>query len=1590
MFRVVGFAQLKADFTSSVSAGCYPLFVQFKDASTGAPSQWNWDFGNGNISAQQSPGTIYTNPGSYTVKLVVTNAGGQDSIIKVNYITVYAKPVINFSASPTAGCSPLPVQFTDNSNPGSGTESKWTWDFGDGQISNTQNPLHSYTTVGTFGVSLTVTNSFGCSDILQRPSLINVDGVINADFNYTYTNACSPPTKVTFNNTTNSGSAQNYQWFFGDGGSSTATNPVYTYNSNGKFNVQLIASTGRGCSDTVTKSISIGVVFSNFISPPGGCANQPISFTDSSSPTPIFVKWYFGDGGTAVGTVGWHKYASPGTYNVKVVDNFGSCADSLTKVFVVTDKPTPGFTSTGNRATCAVPTSIQFTNTSVNAVNYIWNFGDGVTSNNPNPLHSYTTAGFYTVTLIAINSNGCSDTLVVPKYVQIGPPRIDSLLNSPFAGCVPKNINFQAAISSGDPVTAYKWNFGDGGTSTSATPSYKYLNAGTYNVTLIVTTNSGCTDSVTFARAVIIGNLPTAKFTASPTNACSSVPIQFTNQSSANVTNWQWSFGDGTGATGPNQTHIYSDTGYFTITLTVESNGCPDSMQLTNYIYINPPVANFGYTYLCGHQFTKNFKDSSIGAKTWLWNFGDGTQSNIQNPSHTYSSGGTYIVKLTVINQSCSNTKADTLFILDSTVSFTYSPAKTTLCKYDTVRFTVTNYDPASVNSYSWNFGDSVVFYFNPIYSTITHGFRRTGRFSPYLIVQDNFGCVDTVRKPALVFNVFGPTANFTNTDGSCLNGAITFNDLSLPDTVGNHPINKWIWNYGDGKIDTLTGPPFKHIYNQTGVYSVELTVKDTYGCWDTLVRPNTDTITNPVAAFSLLDSVDCLKSTVSFLDSSQGVSLVYNWNFGDKTTSNQFAPQHQYAALGAYTVSLNVTDEFGCKDSITKVKYAKIFDARASFILNDTLGYCPPLLIQPKNSSNYYSFITWNFGDGNTSNQINPIHTYTTAGQYNLQLIVQGFGNCYDTASKVVTLLGPSGSFTYSPFTSCSPDLVKFAVKGRNVVAYQWDFGDGGVETVSAPNINYTYQTPGLYVPVLLIFDSSNCRVQLSNTADTIRVAGVIAKFGAITSPGCDSALASFTDSSQILFDSLVSRVWGFDDGTASSVTSPTHYYYFSGTDSVSLRLTTALGCVNEYRLPVNVVVNQSPVVNASIPSSICINSAANFSAGNTSVPPGTITWLWQFGNGDTSSAKDPAYTYTVANTYTVAVTATNEFGCADSIQGSITAQPLPPVDAGMDSVICLGQSVQFQATGANSYVWSADKSLSCNSCAGPLAVPDSTTRYYVTGTSVAGCIATDSVLIQVERPFKLSLSSIDTLCVGYSVILTASGAEEYNWQPSSGLNNPTIPNPVASPPATTIYTVVGTDIKQCFFDTASVVVNVFPNPTLNLTDSVVTIMAGSNYTPTSTASPDVIKWVWVPPFALSCSNCAQPTASPKQTTTYKETVYNMYGCSATDNVTVKVLCNQKSIYIPNTFSPNGDGMNDYFYPRGAGLYSIRSMRIFNRWGQIVFEKLNFAANDVSSAWDGKFNGQVQPADVYVYYMEIICDNGTVVSTKGNITLLR
>lgn len=1578
---LISFAQPTANFSASPTSGCAPLVVNFTDLSTGNPTQWRWDLGNGTTSVLRNPSVTYFTPGQYTIRLIAINAAGRDTMIRTQYITIYAQPTVNFSASATAGCFPLTVSFTDNSVANSGTITSWQWDFGDGTLSTQQNPTHTYNTGGNFNVSLRITNSSGCTRTVTRANYINVMAKPRAGFNVLNATTCQAPATVQFQNTTTGAPPLIYQWNFGDGNTSNQPNPSNIYTTPGTYTVRLVVINQNGCRDTLirTNVVTIGNNRAGFTAPDSVCVNSNVTFTNTSSPVPALSMWNFGDGTTSLNQSPVKAYSSPGTYQVKLVAQFGGCTDSIIRTIVV--KPVPVAAFLGNpTSSCQTPLTVNFVNGSMDGISYQWTFGDGNSSTQTNPTHTYTAYGNYTVSLTATGLNGCSHTVTQTDYIQVQPPQV-SINALPQGGCAPFSWTFNASMNSSEPIASYEWDFGDGSTSTQASPTHVYAQ-GVYDVTLIVTTASGCRDTVTVNGGISAGSQPNAGFTATPRVSCAFLPVIFTDTSTGNITSWLWSFGDGGTSIQQNPEHTYTDTGYFTVTLIVFNNGCPDTLIMEDYIYINPPIANFRPSFSCSNPRVRTFTDLSIGADTWQWDFGDGNTSTQQSPVHTYNVPGTYTVTLTVTNNQtgCSHEKETTINIYEENADFTGTPLN--ICKRDTVNFATVGINAANIASYAWTFGNGATAT-TPTASII---YNNPGSYTVRLIITDLAGCRDTLTRQNYV-RVNGPLAAFApSVTGTCLNSTVSFIDNSTTDGV--NPIVRWIFSYGDGNIDTLTAPPFQHTYAAPGTYTVRMTVTDASGCSDSRTRQNLVTVSRPRANFTTADTSTCPNRTVSFVNTSTGPGLTYFWNFGDGNSSTVAAPVHNYTSNGQFTVKLVITDQYGCQDSLTRSNYVFVRSPLANFTVSDSVSTCPPLVVDFTNTSQFYTSLEWDFGDNTSSTSPNPSHFYSVSGTFLAKLTVTGPGGCTDEKTIPIVVRGPYGTFTYADLSGCSPLQVNFVATTRDRTSFIWDFADGNTLTTTDSIVSHTYTIPGSYLPRMILRDQGGCVVPVIGV-DTIHVYGVTGGIGFNDQPICDAGTVQFTNQS-VSNDGITQYQWTFGDGGTSTQQNPSHQYSQTGLYYPTLVVTTSHNCIDSLQstIPVRVVASPQGQINQT--ANGCTPVSITFN-GSIAVPDtSAITWSWNFGNGQTSGQMNPAAVqYGTAGTYPVSLTVTNSSGCTDTVSTTVEAYPIPTVSAGPDQEICLGTGEALAASGADRYQWTPSATLSCADCAAPIANPTAPTRYVVTGTTIHGCSNTDSVMVTVVYPFEMAHFGGDTLCIGKSTRMAASGAHHYQWSPAAGLNDATSPTPVATPQATTNYMVVGFDDKNCFTDTGYVRVVVYPIPTVDAGNDK-TINVGQTVDLIPVISPDVTNVTWSPTGSIFRADYPGITVKPRETTTYQVVATNPGKCTASDQVTVYVICNGSNVFVPNTFSPNGDGSNDVFYPRGTGLFNIKTLRIFNRWGEMVFERSNFNANDQNSGWDGTYRGAKLNPDVFVYIMEVRCDNNSTINYKGNITLIR
>ncbi len=421
-------------------------------------------------------------------------------------------------------------------------------------------------------------------------------------------------------------------------------------------------------------------------SPDSVCINNPVSFKNGSILAPLSTSWSFGDGHTSTVSNPSDTYTTPGPYQVKLVNTYSTCVDSVTKTVTAVTSPTVNFTATTTTA-CSAPFTATFQDASTPAIGLVkrtWNFGDGSPLDSTAAAtitHTYTTPGNYDVTLTVANSGGCTGTRTKTQFIQVVAPSV-ILQPAQIGGCAGTSfLQPTALVTSADGVASYAWSAPGAtpATSTSPTPSFSYATPGQYNISLTIQTNDGCTVTTNFPNAALVGTPTPAAFSASATNVCRPTIIAF-HSTSAPADKWDWNFGDGVlvETDTPGIHHTYKNQGNYNVLLTVTHNGCPTTAPVI-IITVNVPVAGFTYAGSCMDKYKVFFTDTSAvdptQATTYIWDFGDGsTPYTITIPAgggpsipppHIYPALGNWTATLSVSNASCMDVTTRTV-VLDS------------------------------------------------------------------------------------------------------------------------------------------------------------------------------------------------------------------------------------------------------------------------------------------------------------------------------------------------------------------------------------------------------------------------------------------------------------------------------------------------------------------------------------------------------------------------------------------------------------------------------------------------------------------------------------------------------------------------------------------------------------------------------------------------------------------------------------------------------------------------------------------------------------------------------------------------------------
>lgn len=642
-----------AAFSSSAVSGCAPLEVQFTDASTNNPNNWQWIVSGASpsITTEQNPTITFETAGTYTVILQASNSAGTDILIQEQQIEVFNPPTASF----TVDLDGASVLISNNST----NTTDYLWDFGDGTTSTEENPNHTYTSGGTYTIMLTSEND--CATSIETQEIeVMIASAPQANFTADVNTGCAP-LEVQFSDASLS-QPTSWSWLFEGGTPATSTeqNPIVSYTEAGSYKVTLFVSNAIG-NDVIEQTSLIEVqeepysIFASFIQ------NGEVSFNNFSNENATY-SWDFGDGASSNEQFPIHIYTENGTYPVTlVVENMCGVASSTREV-TITGAAAPQAVFSFDVNTGCAPLEVQFTDESVsNPDSWLWIFEGGTpaTSTEQNPSVSYTEAGVYEVTLSVSNDIG-SDIAAQMTMIEV--------LDNPvaeFSTIISNNSVIFNNLSSANAT--YIWDFGDGTTSEEASPTHDYTQDGTYDVHLVVTNLCG---STTFTETVnIVGsNAPQAAFAFDINSGCMPLTVQFDDQSSLSPTSWSWLFpgGEPSMSNEENPTVTYAEAGSYEVTLSVSNGAGNDVLTLSNLIEVyGMPDATFEHT-IFGDSVA--FSQAAQGATSWIWNFGDGTSSDEENPSHVYSDIGTYDVSVTITNDCGTDSYSETINIQPNSI----------------------------------------------------------------------------------------------------------------------------------------------------------------------------------------------------------------------------------------------------------------------------------------------------------------------------------------------------------------------------------------------------------------------------------------------------------------------------------------------------------------------------------------------------------------------------------------------------------------------------------------------------------------------------------------------------------------------------------------------------------------------------------------------------------------------------------------------------------------------------------------------------------------------------------------------------------
>ncbi len=1498
-------------------------------------------------------------------------------------VVVVPLPELNFEY--TTGCDSRQVQFNNlsvNSPDG------YFWDFGDPDIStdtsSLTDPEYVYLAYGTYNVTLMTSSSALCKDTIVQ-SVELVEKILEADFDYDFTNCSEDAVAISFYDNTNNSLNNSAQWDWQFSGlaneNSTLQNPELIVSSSGELLVTMIVTTSEGCSDTIgPESLNIEIIELPGVDDGGevlGCLNSGVQLNAGGNPDYEYY-WFPSDGLSCTDCPS--PMANPDettTYTV-VVNSFASDTCSLEKTVTVLVPENPNLDVGNDILTCDA--SVQLNATTDFPVAQINWYNNGTLAGSGSVL-DVVVSGVMPFSVIAVDQFGCQYFDEIK--VEGGP--VDIATSGDVVLCSDEEVNVSVVNLDPNDSLIYTWTPDTliNGSVNVAEPDI-VEEPGVFTFTVYAENQFGCSqaDSV---NVVVLDSDMALSFNYQV--ACEGYEVQFTNTSS-NAFGFVWDFGvQGTQndvSNDENPVFTFPDTGIYEVTLTVDYFAeCADTVS--KLVSIDEPVieADFNYDYIeCSPdsiqiQFfdeTTNFLNNT---NNWTWSTSTGLGSNEQNPQFTAYPGDSLNVSLIIGTANGCIDSIQKSLELDF-ISFTESDT-IVLCKGDSV---VINSTGSSSYLYSWFPQQNIDDPGSPG-PTVWPDETTT-----YTVEITNFvGDTCSVMRSVTVLVPEEIKLNVVHDTLSC--GVA----ISLGVTSNIDPVSL-DWLSSDGNI-IGSGETISLNISQDDYVVVEGT--DQYSCKvsDTInISYEAVDISIVAAGFACPDSTLQLIVNNNVNDH----NLIYNWSAQQPATvllpNDEAVVSVVTGPAGTISViQLQATNQFGCEDteSVEIVSYDFIpeFESLIKACAGDTVELNPD-----GNPGQMYS---WSpsvglVPSGSVMNPALPVYETTTL---NVE-ISEAFGDdvCSDVFEVIVDVPPQIGLETIPDTFTCGLPIA-LSAQTDNPASLEW-FDASGVLIGSGATVDIDPDTNALYIVVAT--DGNNCQQR-----DSIWVANHQLDLQLVGNGIVDTCPMPFynlcienLDPADILnFEWTASGggtiINGFTSPCPQVTTLPGLPAKFVATVS------NQWGCesIEEYNVETYVF---DPVIRDVV--SICPGVPTEL---NPDAEGSTLQYEWSPQAGlSCYDCPNPIATLSEDQFYTVNIFGYNpEDTC--SFTQLVTVNVNPPIELVTnpgDTAICEEVEVMMSAETASDIVsdisWYDSGGL-IGTGSSVIFMPSGNETITVVATDTLGCSDTSVVLLHAF-PVDISLPDELVFCEEVGEIdLTAVNNDPfqeltYDWSPQEvivGQNSDGSTVTIDLDGPVTMYVEATNQFGCQAADSSQVIYFDLPAyiPDEVFTDADTIILNSGESAHLETIFDPLLNYEWLPHEGLDNPFVFNPVATPSETTTYTLTVTNDEGCLAVRQITIYVIspdCQEPNIFIPNAFTPNGDGNNDVLYVRSNIIESME-FAVYNRWGQKVFE-----TTDQAIGWDGTYKGQDLPNDVFGYYLKARCFNGEEYFKKGNVTLMR